>query len=382
MHQAIDTFKKTVIQKITEAYSKEIVSVVTGAPKSVVDFNNVTTLKKAQRYVRHTDLVFNKAIATLFLELFREKGGNCKRTSDRQGHGLYLRDEKNHIHFISLERVVGFPKVPWFQEFNREKQSDISNTYVVLVENSEEGQLLVSNMNNKTASRNAFMTFEGFTIQYFGRKLWDDLAFSLKQIESESKWEKWFDLAEVCTKTNQQFFSRELVEEIRAFDYEKACANYNLSAQTAHNLIDRYIGQKQYELIFSSEDFAKSFFTSEWLNRNYFHDDSLEKTYVMLGYLKSVEQLLVYSILKSSGKDFSGPNSIGKMLKYLENHKSLVFSESLDDESIKSIIDNIEWVKNERNDYLHKKNIADTELIREIRNRTLLLYCMILGAFR
>ncbi|RZM75354.1 hypothetical protein [Leptolyngbya iicbica] len=409
MHQAISDFLNTVIDKIATAYNEAIVSVVSDAPKSVVDFNNVAALKKGQRYIRKTDLIFNKAISALFLELFVEQGVRCTRQPDSKGRSLLVCDEKNYKHFISLEQTVTFPKVPWYREFNKNKQSDYSNTYVVLVENSNEGEVLVSNMNNQTASRNVFITLEDFTIQYFGRKLWDDLASALKDLESASTWHKWFDLAEVCTKANRQIFSQQLTDELRTFDYEKECVRYDLSNSAFKALINTYLEQETYKLFFSSDDFAMSFFSSEWLYKKYFHKDSLEKTYVILGYLKSLEQLLVYLVRRScqnigiscliesknrKGKklnkakeididsDKFSSTELGSMIHYLRQPENQqVFNKLLDLTSINMLLDFIDGQpRKERNMYFHKQNIGDVDIVCDIRNRTLLVYCVILGA--
>jgi hypothetical protein len=95
IHKSIANFVESVTAKIAKAYNDEIISIVSDAPKSVVDFNNVTVLKKGQRYIRHTDRVFNKAITAMFRGLFMEKEVNCILAEDRMGRSLYLRDEKN-----------------------------------------------------------------------------------------------------------------------------------------------------------------------------------------------------------------------------------------------------------------------------------------------
>jgi hypothetical protein len=237
-------------------------------------------------------------------------------------------------------------------------------------------------MNKQTESRNAFVTLEEFTVQYFGRELWGDLSSALKQLEVASNKYKWFDLAEICTTMNRQVFSKILDEEIRSFDYEEESRKCDLPSQVAKSLIDIYLGQNQYKLLLSSEDFAMSFFSSEWLFRNYFHNDCIEKTYVISSYLKSVEQLLAYSIYRSCSQDFSRKRlgSLGNMTDYLKYHHG-VFNKSLDCASIPIIVDVIKKFGVKKRDvYFHKQNVRDTGVVRDVRNRTLLLYCIIVGS--
>lgn len=39
-----------------------------------------------------------------------------------------------------------------------------------------------------------------------------------------------------------------------------------------------------------------------------------------------------------------------------------------------------EWIKVERNGYFHKQNIQDIEIVKEVRNKTILLYFFLIAS--
>ena len=63
--------------------------------------------------------------------------------------------------------------------------------------------------------------------------------------------------------------------------------NYNFG-----NIKNRFIAQGRYSLLLGNRDFAKSFLTSEWLFKKYFSLEEMDNTFIVAGYLKSIEQLL------------------------------------------------------------------------------------------
>jgi hypothetical protein len=400
MNRNISEFRESFVAQLSTEYSRGIVDIVADAPKSIVNFNNVAILKKGQQYIRHTDRAFNKAISTLFFRVFKSKGIDCVLAKDRTGRSVYLRDEQCYNHFMPQEKLVGFPKVPWYGEFNRDKNRSIHNTYVALIESTPDSVVFMERLNSKTDSANSFVTIEDFSTSYCGGEFWVELSGALKQIESESQKYKWFDLAEICTTLNRAVFLEKLSEELQTFDYGRELAKCAGSPGPLHGLVNAYIRERGYDLLLSSEDFAISFFTSEWLFNNYFHDDCLEKTYIIAGYLKSIEQLLHYCIgragvnseisiqmngafrsVRVESEDFFKA-TLGNMIHYLRQCESReAFSKKGTHASIKKITKIIsKWSMKERNGYFHRHNVNDADRIRSVRDRTILLYCLIIGA--
>lgn len=110
---AFATFEYSILTNLKEAYSKELYEMANDTPDSIVNFNNIAVLKKGQKYVKHTNLVFNKSLARLVCELLMAKGYNCKTQADWNGRSITIPKENVRIHFLNQEKLVGFPKVPW-----------------------------------------------------------------------------------------------------------------------------------------------------------------------------------------------------------------------------------------------------------------------------
>ena len=171
--------------------------------------------------------------------------------------------------------------------------------------------------------------------------------------------------------------------------------------RNSFNLIgNRFLSDKLYLRLFNNHDYSKCFLTSEWLYKNSMKNDFLEKTYVITGYLKSVEQLLYttirnletnhkISILDKRGVkevELDSPDffkaTLGSMVIFLRNIENRdIFHSGISNKSISGISLIIsKWVQSERNGYFHKHNMNNVERVREIRNNTFLLYYLILGS--
>ena len=159
-----------------------------------------------------------------------------------------------------------------------------------------------------------------------------------------------------------------------------------------------------YNLLFAYNDVKKSLLTSEWLFQNYKKDNNLDKTYIIAGYVKSVEQLLYHIISslnpnhsisltnhKTNEKENVSVNSetffnatLGNMVYFLKDVQNRdIYIEGLNSEVIQCIISIINrWVYKERNGYFHKHLLCDMRKVNTIRNRTFLLYYLILGGIR
>ncbi len=170
--------------------------------------------------------------------------------------------------------------------------------------------------------------------------------------------------------------------------------------------------------------FANSFVTSEYLFSVFEIGASLDYTSVVCGYIKSIEQLcesIIWEVIPKLGltlyyparwltskekrelrnagelkencgpfkvlmkegneKYFNEKSTMKTMYDFFEENKTDVFC--IQDEHAQDEI--IECLKNyasfDRNGYLHRHNIDDFEIVRRIKNNTVLLYYWLLGAF-
>ena len=153
-----------------------------------------------------------------------------------------------------------------------------------------------------------------------------------------------------------------------------------------------------YRAMISNSDFADSYISSEWYYEIFSITGTIDRTGVVAGYLKSVEQLL-FTILKlhlSEGRtikelggqnlvDFSPENedehdkALGSLIGFA-NHYDDIWS--ITPEAKKLIIDELHaWKDNYRNGYFHKDNLHNDEVVADIRKKAQQLNCILLGSF-
>lgn len=399
---AFATFEYSILSNLKEAYSKELYEIANDTPDSIVNFNNIAVLKKGQKYVKHTNLVFNKSLARLVCELLTAKGYNCKTQADWNGRSITIPKEKVRIHFLNQEKLVGFPKVPWMN--NKENVTPQgTELYVILILNDEKSLAFIEKIQHACKQPNyLFITFEQFILKYFDKEILKEFKVSIKKVENESQKYRWFDLAQVYTTLNKEYFNNEVKEKLANFDYFAYLANkgYHFDRVTQKTITEAYL--QRYELLLSDEDFSKSFLSSEWLYTNYSQNNCLDKTYIISGYLKAVEQLLYWIIPRTDGQaqiaistnqgyvyvDVTSPDfckaTLGNMVYFLRDIANRgIFNSKLSSYALKtlSLVIN-EWVQKERNGYFHKHNIEKQSVVKEVRDFSLCCYFLILGAIK
>lgn len=405
MESIIRHFYEDLSEKISLTYNQELFSIFDNMPRPIINFNDVELLKKAQLYIRHTDLVFNKAIVKLVQQLFEYKGVEARICADRAGKCVYVHPIRTRFHFVSIEKFAGFPHVSWIKDVAETniKRGSENNIYIVLVKSDDTGKEYLKTLNSySNAEEKKFYTFEDFIDVMFGQDAWTHVSYALSNIQKDAEELQWFELARTANHKNIVGFSDSLKDEIRNFDYytELSKTSVIIDDNSFALIGERFINEKLYLRLFDYSDSSKSFMTSEWLYKNHMKNDLLDKTYVITGYLKSIEQLL-FAVIGSKGPEhsigISAPDGIktvsvdspeffkatlGNMVYFLRNiNNKDVYDAGLSKISISGISLVIsKWVQSERNGYFHKHNMSSTEKVKEIRNNTLLLYYLILGS--
>lgn len=191
-------------------------------------------------------------------------------------------------------------------------------------------------------------------------------------------------------------FKKTTLDRIKGIDYSSYL--FNIDTEQTKILNNNYIKCERYRIIIGNSDFAESFLSSEWYYSMHVATSRLEQTAIVVGYLKSVEQLL-YKIVKLS-------INTGKTIKKIGSKEFIDYTDSNEaevDTSLGSLIGYVKYYSdlwdvnrsmkyyitdklNEyrikyRNDHFHKNNVYDLENIREIREQTMLMYYLLLGAF-
>ena len=163
-----------------------------------------------------------------------------------------------------------------------------------------------------------------------------------------------------------------------------------------HIMEQNYLTQGRWQAMIGRKNFAISFITSEWYFKMHQLTESFDLTWVVAGYLKSVEQLL-YAVIELSEVtgitirstdrtiiEFSKENesqidsTLGSLKAVVEHNRLLEVNRYAREHIINTIED---WSKKKRNGFFHKDVLQSVDQLKEIREAALQLYFLILGSF-
>ena len=255
------------------------------------------------------------------------------------------------------------------------------------------------------------MLFEEFLELLFGREERDKFTFAMRDFKEEMHKVIGYQVTELCSPYNLEKLRKELAQELISYRYdeikEKRYLDLLAEDNTARDISDRnyeiikktFLTNERYKLLLGNSDFAESFITSEWLYKKYVSLDELDNTFIVSGYLKSIEQLLwdiVYIVgqgRKIKDIPISEDNveeidkTLGALQYFLSNwYNDDLFQLSFENETryvMKYLKKQIsDWRKQYRNGYFHKHNLCDKNKIEAIREETYFLYLLILGSLK
>lgn len=407
MNKHVTNFKKDVIERMSRSYYDELLYFTAIVPDALLNFNDVILLKKGQKYISHTNNLFQKAIANMFKELFLEKGIECSvcKTDSGRGRAVYLKKERKRIHFLGQEKFVNFPRVSWFNF--RETNGLESDLYSVVIKKNEKGLSFINEANQlvkkQNITRKSFIVLEDLVLHYFDANLWNDICTVMSEIEVKTKDYQWFGLVNYYNELTRTQYLKKIESKLINLPYVEILKRYKEPIRDIDLKIlkHEYIDMGGYKILLGENDFCSSFITSEWLFDNLNISGGLEKTYIVTGYIKSIEQLMTYLVRKTADDNSTigiiGAGGIknievqseeffkatlGNLLFYMKSVSNRhIFKNQVSSAAIKKSIDIInEWIKVERNGYFHKHNIEDIDRVEEIREKTLILYFLLLAS--
>lgn len=211
-------------------------------------------------------------------------------------------------------------------------------------------------------------------------------------------------------------------EKLNKKNLEIACKKINNDDNK--KLIENFIGKGLYNILLSDEDFARSFVTSEYLYEVFKNKNNMDNTWIICGYVKCVEQLL-HKFLKLELENthdqqlwIKGNNKMNRIISDKSvcrinpnnnNHK--VYQVIVDKKNeeyfdtslaplLNFVIDNKSgWIvsidtfntisellriysQEDRNEHFHKDNIYSFKTVEKIRNNTIYVLYLLLGAYK
>lgn len=233
----------------------------------------------------------------------------------------------------------------------------------------------------------------------------EKLSFQNAMVDFKSEMHKVieYQITELCSSHNLMKMKGQLEEEIINFDYNKIkekrfeewqqqWSSVSDIREENFNIIKRtFLEEGRYKVLLGNADFAKSFVTSEWLNKKYFAFDELDNTFIVAGFLKSIEQLLWKIIFMiGQGRHFRGvvisdtteeiDKTLGALQYFLSDRDNADLFQTVFGTSRQFVINYLkrqisDWRKQYRNGYFHKHNLKEKECIEEIREETYFCIC-------
>lgn len=305
--------------------------------------------------------------------------------------------------------------------------ADSYRRFIDCVQNSQQPVYLVYLLKDNYQSRNAIarqnlcihnkcdlsnlkiMLFEDFLLEQFGIKELNLFKKAMMTYKDEMHQAVGYQITEIFNSHNLAALREEIEQDILNFEYDRVKNDIfteihsiddkfaDLNNKNFENIRNLFLNQKRYKLLIGNGDFAKSLLTSEWLLKKYFSLPEMDNTFIVAGYLKSIEQLL-WNIIYIVGqgrqmkgiviKDDSAENidtTLGTMQYFITNYTNDDLFESIFGTSTHFVMRYLRyqlssWRTKYRNGYFHKKILEDKDVIDMLRDKTFFLYLLILGS--
>lgn len=247
------------------------------------------------------------------------------------------------------------------------------------------------------------MTLRVFFEAFFGAESFDAFLAEAERYGEEARAVIGYRTVPAPTDEFLARFKEGLVHELEgdATCFAEELRRDGLSPDQVELMRRNFVEGGRLRALVGSLPFADSFVSSEWFYKVDHETDALEKTGVVSGYLKSIEQLLRHltDLAKDEGRkislwkgsdpvplssdcDEADRRNLGALQNFLsDNTNRDLFCVS--NRSRRLLIGKLEkWRKDNRNGLFHFDNVHDEDNVKEIRRQTRFLYFLILGSWR
>ncbi len=364
--------------------------------------------------IMHFERIALNHIRQLILDLYKKYNIKVSQGNNMM-HSLKIGDEPNEQHIIILNKTESINSEQFAMLRDSLKRTDSKATFVFLLSDTLENRRAIEyteyrfyndTMYTDIKGEMSCLLFEDFIFDTFGEKEAEEFNKMLNEFKEDFRNVLGYQITEICSPHNLSKLRNELSLELKNYPYQNIKNRKFAEDIKPLELKDfnydkirlNYIDGEKYKMMLSIADFAESFLTSEWLYKKYVLLDQLDNTFIVTGYLKSVEQLLWDIIkLKGQGKKIkdktigvANDNEIDTTLGALEHfigdqtNKGL-YLDAFGGESKTFVIRYVRsqvasWREKRRNGFFHKHNLKKKENIDLIREETLYLYFLILGS--
>lgn len=268
---------------------------------------------------------------------------------------------------------------------------------IAMVERQSDINTLDSLVCNESDITNNFVTYQPIKALFslLGDTEYDRYKEHCEKFNSSIKELIGYSTVTIPSNEMLTVFKKNTTEVLKKFDYSQYVSEL-FSTQT--KILNRnYFERELYKAVLGESDLAESFLSSEWYFAMHTTTSGLEQTAIVAGYLKSIEQLLykIVSLSINTGKEIKQKDSreyvsftsenleqaditLGSLIGFVKHYPDIW---DVNNYTRYYIADKLnEYRKKYRNDHFHKDNIYDVKEIQEIREHTIVLFYLLLGA--
>lgn len=376
-------------------------------------------LRKYHNVSQAANSISLSCLCFMITQLLKEYDYQIQELSVKEAEGL----AKAHLYILDKQKNVlllfkDLEECPLWKSNEREPQDVLSIMdscgatsckYIYFVHDNAYLQIIGHNDDKSDPGRG----YNGYSLkcffeEYFGIEEYEQFSIALKEYINNVKDCIGYNTVKTLIPGSLINFRKVTENEILEFPYEEIIENqvknYNLESTELEKLKKQFFGDKTYQGLLGSRDYAESLVTAEWLFDSMKKAQAIDLTIIGMGYFKAVEQLLFELIClhKNEGRHIKKDYSRRDLPSTVE-----LCDTNIDDEAIDTTIgsmavfyrDNLDMLRNDlilrtrkyiletifefkdlRNGYFHKDNIHDWEKIKSIRKSTLQLLFLLMGA--
>ena len=413
----IDTFKENALnqiplirdKEISEYYKKSIAN-SKGAALIKIEDDNLSLyqaiLRKLTIYLEHQ---YGRMVYSI---LQKEQGKpNGLRKVDS------LSDERFYFKFYSIQEdreicVIlrnHLPKA--MMDFSVYKNLSADNNDEICIVLTRTFEQIATQVVEKRIERVSglkkvtILDLPSFLLRFYGKEAKRCFISAVSQLNEELADVIGYSITEICDARSLAKFKEQKIADWEHCDYKTFVGDTILYPTKINNLINKFVAQKRYRILFDGNLYSESYITSEWFYQKYASNiktTNFDMTAVVAGYFKSIEQLLdsfivahaqekVFESWKDKNDryieikvgDTNYKSMLGKIHKFLARKENRCLFEEQDRVLQEFYLIKLkEWIDNCRNGFFHKDNINNPTVLSQIRQETLLLYFFTLVMYK
>ena len=343
------------------------------------------------------DYILLNSTKELLLKLFVQN--NIPYTQDKPFHFTLIKNGKKIGYKLTYMPDLAHQKKQWIIRDYEENDVDGVNAIILGSVGKEDTTSLIETWNQwyeKNDIPVRQITMRNFFDYWFGTDEYEIFMDYANSFNERVRNIISFNTVLSPTEEVLEKFKETLLTMLREYPYKNHIPDDVFWSQI--NILQKnFIERGLYRAMVSNNSFAESFISSEWLFKISEVTGCIDKTGIVAGYLKSIEQLLfsVIQLSKDSGKAFWTrdnskieyttdnekyiENTLGSLTVFLNQNSSILNVNNYVKRHIVEMIG--DWREKQRNGYFHKDNLHNFEKVIEIRERAIYLYFLILGGF-